>query len=172
MGSYRDSILRHEKEMNRIKAAIHETVKHRDKPQPHRDMWLKATAEYHNYRTSIDDWMRDISQSEIFDWEDARDFTFQYLSVDPVYHGSGYAKEMLVKKLKKCEFSLKEAEVLRILIIRRIQSGGQREFKKFCQLIPKIQTRAFCDEVTDLANAKDASVSSRGKIALRYLNDE
>ena len=171
MANYKDSILRHEKDVNRLHDAVHETFKHRDKSKSHRETWIKAAAQYRNHHSSIDDWIKDIERSEIFDWEDARDFTFQYFNVDPVYFGSGYTKEMLVRKVKKCELTRQEAETLRTLIVRRIQSGGQRDFKQFCKLIPKIQNTTFLDEVHTLANAKDKNVSSRAKIAMRRFND-
>ena len=169
MARYQDTIRRHSEEVNRLHAAVHETVKYRDKSQSHREEWLKAAALFRNHHSSIDNWMQEIEGSEICDWQNAREFVFQYLTVDPVYFRSGYAKEMLVKKLKKCVLTNEESQILRTLIVNRIQSGGQREFKKFCQLIPKIQNEAFNEEVIILANAKDSNVASRGKIALRYL---
>ena len=172
MAKYIDIVRRHEKEVNRLHAQLHETVKDRDKSQSHRDKWIKAAKEFREFRSSVNDWLKDIEKSELYDWKDGRDFTFQYLSADPIYFHSGYAKEMLVKKLKKCDFTKSESEVLRGLIINRVQSGGQREFKKFCQLIPKFQNKSFADEISLLASAKDKSVSSRAKIATRYLAKE
>lgn len=171
MADYKNRIVEHANEVNRLHSAIHETFEHRDKSPKHREEWKLACLQYRNHHTSIDDWIIDINRSEIFDWEDAREFTFQYLTVDPVYNNSGYTKQMLIKKLKKCEFTDVEAQVLRALIIKRIRSGGQGHLKMVCGLIPKIQNMAFNQEVLVLANAKDESVSLRGKIALRRLID-
>jgi len=70
---------------------------------------------------------------------------------------------------KKCEFTSIEAQMLRTLIIKRIQSGGQGHLKQICRLIPRLKNQDFNQEVKILASAKDQNVSLRGKIALRYL---
>lgn len=171
MANYRDGILRHEKEINRLNDAIHETVQLREKSQSHREKWIRAAAEFRNHHSSIDDWVEDIEQNEIFDWENAREFTFQYFEIDPIYFGSGYVKEKMVQKVKKCELTSKEAEIIRTLIIRRIQAGAMREFRRFCQLIPRVQNDAFYDEVEALANVNDKAVLNRARFALQYFDD-
>lgn len=108
MPDYRDSILRHEKEVNRLHGAIHETVKHREKSPSLLEKWIRAADEYRSHRSSIDDWLEHIRTSDISNWADAREFIFQYLEIDPVYNNSGYAKEMMVQKIKKCDLSEKE----------------------------------------------------------------
>lgn len=169
MANYLDRIRKHSDDVNRLHKAIHDTVKHRDKSESHRREWLKACSLFREHHSVINDWMQDIRREDIHDWQTARDFVFQYLTVDPIYFGSGYAKEMLIKKLKPCVFTKDEAQILRALITKRIRSGGKREFKSFCKLIPKFQDASFKEEVLILANAKDSNVSSRGKIAAQYL---
>ena len=92
------------------------------------------------------------------------------MEIDPIYNNSGYAKEMMVQKIKKCELTKKEAQILRMLIIERIRSVAWREFRRFCQLIPRIQNKAFIDEITTYAESKDDSVSRRTTFAMQYLS--
>ena len=172
MPNYSDSILRHEKEVNRLHGALHEAVKHRDKSPTLREKWIRAAAEYRNHHSSVNDWLEDIRTSEIADWADARDFVFQYMEIDPIYNNSGYAKEMMVQKIKKCELTKKEAQILRRLIIGRIRSVAWRDFRRFCQLIPRIQNKVFVDEITTYAESKDDSVSRRATFAMQYLSTE
>lgn len=169
MPDYSDSILRHEKEVKRLHDAIHETVKHRDKSSSLREKWIRAVNEYRSHYSSIDDWMERIRTSDIADWADARDFIFQYLAIDPVYNNSGYAKEMMVQKIKKCDLSEKEKQILRSLIIGRIRTVAWRDFRRFCQLIPRIQNQAFVDEIDIYVQSKDKSVSRRAKFAMQYV---
>lgn len=170
MANYRDSILRHKKEVNRLNGAIHETVKHRDQSPSLREKWIRAANEYHNHHSSIDDWLEQIRTSDIANWADARDFIFQYLEIDPVYNNSGYAKELMVQKIKKCDLSEKEKQVLRTLIIGRIRSVAWRDFRRFCQLIPRIQNQQFVDEIKVYAQSKDTSVSRRAILAMQYIS--
>jgi len=170
MADYRDSILRHEKEVNRLHGAVHETVKHRDKSPSLHEKWIRAANEYRNYHSSIDDWLGQIRTSDIADWQDARDFVFQFLEIDPIYKESGYAKELMVQKIKKCELSEKEKQVIRTLIIGRIRSVAWRDFRRFCQLIPRIQNQNFVDEIRVYAQSKDTSVSRRAIFAMQYIS--
>ena len=169
MPNYKDSILRHEKEVNRLHGAIHETVKHRDKSPSLREKWIRAANEYRSYHSSIDDWLEQVRNSDIANWADARDFIFQYLQIDPIYNNSGYAKEMIVQKIKKCELSEQEKQILRTLIIGRIRSVAWRDFRRFCQLIPRIHNKAFVDEISVYAESKDKSVSRRATFAMKYI---
>jgi len=169
MADYKDIIIQHANDVNRLYNALMENVKCRDKSQKDRENWIKSAHAYRNHHSDIDDWMNVIRQNGICDWENARDFTFQYLTIDPVYNNSGYAKQTLIKKLKKCEFTKLEADMLRTLILKRIQRGGQGHLKQVCRLIPRLQNQAFSQNVVILANSKDENVARRGEIALSKL---
>ena len=172
MSDYRDSILSHEKQVNLLHGAIHRAVKHRDKSPLLREKWIRAATEYRSHHSSVDDWLEHIRTSDIANWADARDFIFQYLEIDPIYNNSGYAKEMMVQKIKKCDLSEKEKQILRSLIIGRIRSVAWRDFRRFCQLIPRIQNQAFVDEISGYAESKDTSASRRAMFAMRYISSQ
>jgi hypothetical protein len=169
MPNYKEPILRHEKEVNRLHSELKNAVKYRDRSPSFRESWIRAAAEYRNHHSFVDDWIQDIRNSEISDWADARDFVFQFLEVDPIYNNSGYAKELMVQKIKACRLSEKEAAILRALIIKRIQTYAWRDFRRFCQLIPRIQNADFIDTLTHYAQVKDRDVSRRAKFAIQYL---
>ena len=77
---------------------------------------------------------------------------------------------MLVKFVKRLKFTASEKKIIRDLIIRRIENGGRREFKKFCQLIPRVQTSEFELELTELSTEKSPRVARRAEIAKSYLS--
>ena len=113
--------------------------------------------------------MDKIKDAEIEGWAEAREFIFSYFAVDPVYFGSGYTKEWLIRKVKALDFDESEKAVIRNLIVSRIHKGAMREFKHFCRLIPRIQNKSFSDDLNHLSDTKDSNVSSRARFALRYL---
>jgi len=169
MHNYKGEILKHEEDVNRLHTALHEAVKHRDRSPSLREAWIRAADAYRNHHSTIDDWVQKIRNSQIADWADARDFIFQYLEVDPIYNNSGYFKEIIVQKIKACDLSEKEAQILRALIIRRVKTLAWRDFRRFCQLIPRIQNTSFVNELTAYAQAKDKGVSRRAKFAMQYV---
>ena len=171
MPNYKDSILRHEKEVNRLHGALREAVRFRERSPSLREAWIRSANEYRNHHSSIDDWIENIRKSEIKDWADARDFVFQYLEIDPIYNGSGYAKELMVQKIKVCELSQKESETLRNLIIGRVRTFAWRDFRRFCQLIPRIQNDSFIRKLTVYTEAKDKNLARRAQFALQYVSN-
>lgn len=170
MANYRNIILNHEKEFNRLHKELHESVKHRDKSQSHRETWVRAADRFRSYHSVVNDWVHDIEVSDICDWADARDFIFQYIKIDSIYHHSGYTKELFFKKIKSCELTEKECQTLREVIIKRIHAGAYRDFRKLCRLIPRIQNDAFDEEVSMLTKAKAKSVSTRANFAANYFS--
>ena len=171
MTSYKDIILRHEKEINRLHKEIYDCLKNREKSPSHREMWQRAAANYRNYRSGVNDWLDEVMKNDLCNWSDGRDFVFQYLEIDPIYFRSGYVKEALIRKIKSCKLTKNEAEILRGLILRRIKAGARREFRKFCQMIPLVQNQTFADEIKKLTTAKDRDVSHRATFAMHYLTD-
>ena len=75
-----------------------------------RDTWIRAAADFRNYRSNIDNWLDIIEKNNLSNWIEARDFTFQYLELDPIYSRSGYTKEILVRKIKGLEFTDEETQ--------------------------------------------------------------
>lgn len=98
-----------------------------------------------------------------------RQFVFDFLSVDPIYFRSGYEKEKLLRLLKSLELTDEEKTVLRQIILRRVRNGALREFRRFCQFIPKIEDDAFISELREQAKSTDEQVKRRAAFALDYV---
>ena len=168
MAKYKDVITRHEKELNRLHLELKTKAKLRNNCTSSKEAWHRAASDFHNFRTSVNDWLERIENEKVCDWADAREFIFQYFAVDPVYFRSGYAKEMLIKKIKPCDINKQEAQTLRQLIIKRIKTKALRDFRKFCQLIPRIRTKEFHSEIEALSQVTDRYVAKRANFALKY----
>lgn len=169
LSNYRNLIQWHERDVNELHQAVTEACKLRDRSHQHYEIWRTAGTAFLEYRSPVNDWLDDIEKTDICDRPDARAFIFDYLDVDPMYFRSGYVKEMLARKVKRCDLKEAEREVLRRLIVKRIRKGALREFRRFCQLIPRIANAAFLRELSELSRASDPSVRHRAKFALRYL---
>ena len=170
MAKHISLIRRHETEMNELHQTLKDAYKSREHSSSKREDWQRLAARFRSYRSAVDDWLEDFEKRDTVDWEDGREFVFDYFKADPFYFRSGYATEMLVKFVKRLKFTASEKEIIRDLIIRRIENGGRREFKKFCQLIPRVQTSEFELELTELSTEKNPRVARRAEIAKSYLS--
>ncbi|MGF1463283.1 MAG: hypothetical protein ACFB2Z_08965 [Maricaulaceae bacterium] len=109
--------------------------------------WEDACSVFHSFRSEIDDYIDEVSAEMILQNIQIRKFVFDFLSVDPVYVRSGYAKENFLRLLKSLDLTDEEKAVLRQTILHRVRNSALREFRRFCQLIPKIQNDAFVAEL-------------------------
>ena len=169
MAKYLSLVRRHETTANELREAVRDTFNQRDRSKAKEKAWSQAASKSRNFRSAVDDWIEEFEQAKSIDWEDGREFVFDYLDVDPMYFRSGYIKETLLRFINKIELTANEAEIMRQLVLRRIMRGGKREFRQICRFIPKIQTRQFEAKITEFVSAKDASIAARARIAHSYI---
>ena len=156
--------------MNELQTRIHSTFKERDRSDAKKRAWQDACSDFHRFHSEIDTFLEDVTVTTVSEDKQIRQFVFDFLSVDPIYFRSGYEKERLLKLLKPLDLTDAEKAVLRQTIQRRIRSGALREFRRFCQLIPKIQTSEFVVELQAAAKSTDPQVQRRAVFALKYVN--
>jgi len=101
-----------------------------------------------------------------------RQFAFDYLVVDPQYFRSGYFVEKLLQKVKKLTLMETEKHILQELILKRIRTGAQRNFRKICRLIRLIETGGFYTQISGLAQASTPGVKRRAEFALQYCDQD
>ncbi len=171
MSDFKSQIARHRDKLNELHERIHTTSKVRDRSEAHKQTWEDACSEFHGFRSEIDNYFDEVSAETITEDNQIRQFVFDYLSVDPIYFRSGYEKENLLRLLKALDLTDEEKEVLRRTTLRRIRNGALREFRRFCQFIPKVQNDAFVGELRLEAKSSDVQVQRRAAFALEYVVD-
>ncbi|MBY6141881.1 hypothetical protein KUV26_20795 [Leisingera daeponensis] len=172
MSDFKSQIARHRDKLNELHERIHSTFKERDRSEAHKRTWEDACSDFHSFRSEINSFMDEVSSKRLSEDTQTRQFVFDFLSVDPIYSRSGYEKENLLRLLKPLELIDEEKEVLRQTILRRIRNGALREFRRFCQLIPKIKNEAFVSELRKEAKSTDAQIQRRAAFALEYVAEK
>ena len=169
MSDFKSQIARHRDKLNELHERIHSTFKERDRSEAHRRRWEDACADFHGFRSEIDNYMDEVSSEGLSEDKRIRQFVFDFLSVDPIYFRSGYEKENLLRLVKLLKLIDEEKDVLRKTILHRVRNGALREFRRFCQLIPKIENEAFVAELRKEAKSTDAQIRRRAAFALEYV---
>ncbi len=155
--------------MQALHQALHDAFKVRDQSPSRREAWHRAAQKFRDYRSEVDEFLDRIRDADIDGWAEAREFVFSYFAVDPAYFWSGHTKQWLIPKIRGLDLDEAEKSIIRDLIMGRIHNGAMREFRHFCRLIPRVQNKSFVDDLNHLSDARDLSVSSRARFALRYL---
>ncbi len=169
MTDYKSQIARHRDALNALQERIHTTFRMRDQSEARKRAWEDACSEFQSFQSQIDTLLNNISGDTVANDKGIRSFVFDFLSVDPIYYRSGYEKERLLKLVKALELTGHEKAVLRETIQNRVRNGALREFRRFCQLIPKIQTDDFVIELQTSAGCGDEDVRRRAAFALKYV---
>lgn len=169
MSDFKSQIGHHRDKVNELYRCIHSTFGARDRSEAHKRAWEDACSEFHGFRSEIDTYMDEVSAEAISEDKQIRQFVFDFLSVDPIYFRSGYEKEYLLRLLKSLNLTDGEKAVLRQTILRRVRNGALREFRRFCQFIPKIGNDAFIAELRAEAKSTDAQIQRRAAFALKYV---
>ena len=169
MTDFKSHVVRHRDTLNELQERIHATFKERDRSEAHERAWKEACSDFHGFQSVIDIILDEISAEAVSEDKQTRQFVFDFLSVDPIYFRSGYEKERLLRMLKALDLTDNEKVVLRQIIQHRIRNGALREFRRFCQLIPKIQSDEFVAELREAAHSDDADIKRRAAFALEYV---
>jgi hypothetical protein len=79
--------------------------------------------------------------------EEPHDLTpiLEFLRADPLFYGSGYEKEWLLRKLKNYPLTPKNKDALRAIILQRVDSNEQvrREFRYYVRLARVLDSLEF-----------------------------
>ena len=169
MSTFKQMIARHRDRCNELHKRVHEAHSKSHLSDVKKEEWQKAARDFRSFESEVDVLLHQASSPSIVDDPSLREFAFDYLSVDPMYFNSGYAKENLLKSIKNLEFSEGEKEVLQQTILRRVKNGAYREFKHFCRRIPVIVSDEFEGALRSLAASKDDDIKRRALFALKNL---
>ncbi|SHG80631.1 hypothetical protein [Marivita hallyeonensis] len=170
MPEYTSLIARHRDALNSLHGDVQVTFRTKTHSAKHEKDWKDACRAFQEFESEVDRILRTVNVQTICANEKIREFVFDFLSVDPIYFRSGYEKERLLRLLKPVKLTEFEKQTLRQIILRRIRTGALREFRKFCQMIPRIQTEDFLNDLRDAGHSGDQHVKRRARFALTYAN--
>lgn len=149
--------------------AIHTTYRRRDESPAAMDAWKKACRRAHQYASLIHGWLREIDRGGLSKSPELKDFAITFLEMDPMYFGSGYIKERLLRRLKSA--ILNEAEVARLtaVLVDAVRTRGRREFRYYCRLAAVLRPPEVLEESLRLVASPDGKTAARARMMLQYL---
>jgi hypothetical protein len=150
-----------------LHAKVHETFKNRNN---NIENWKKACNEFRSYSSKMDPLMEQIYAKEKYVDQDLLEFAICFMQVNPMFFRSGYAKEVILKKLKRSKFSELQAEKLRQILIDAVKNRGTREYRRYCRLAPVVLNTWFYDTLKHFAHGNVGAIRSRAELMLTYLN--
>jgi hypothetical protein len=92
-----------------------------------------------------------------------------FLEVDPWCFRSGYAKELIARRLRKVALTDEQRSRLGQVLIRAVDVGDRREFSEYCKLARAHATPALREQLTARLAADDAGVRRRALVMLASL---
>jgi hypothetical protein len=98
----------------------------------------------------------------------AIDRAIAYLLEDPRYHGSGYEKERLWRRLAHPALSGKQLVRLEQAALGHLQRRMTREFRAMARTMARIGTPRFWEQVRVATAAPERSVQRRASILAAY----
>ena len=119
-------------------ARVHETAAERDRPGG-MERWHAALHDLDQamrllYPPSFSDDVVRLRKGDLAAVETA----IRFLEADPYAFGTGYAKEDILRRLRRLDLSPKQRSRLVSVILRRVDQGDRREFRQYCLLAPAV----------------------------------
>ena len=100
--------------------------------------------------------------------EPAIDRAISYLVEDPRYHGSGYEKERIWRRLAQATLSKKQLARLQDAALAHLNRRMTREFRAMSHAMALVGAAAFWDDVKRAQGSTDRATSRRATILLAY----
>lgn len=164
--------------VNEAQAEVHvafaAVVNRNDEDDPRTKRWHDAIAAFRAaservYSDPLQQFDQGIKRVSEIDTVDMLDF----LEADPVFYGSGYMKEKLLRELKRRKMDSREVERIRAIIINIIRTPDHhREFSDYCRVATAVADERFRDEIESLARSRSTPIALRASCALMALDGE
>jgi hypothetical protein len=152
-------------------ALVHSTFRDRESSRAAWAAWSAAAAELHQVRSAFydedgpDTRAQDVRRGN----RDAVEKAVRFLEVGPRFFHSGYAKERLIRSLKKAPLTAAQVRRLRIALSRTLDEGG-RELAVWLQLAPRLDIEQVRRAVMERSRSSEPSVRRRAEWARQRLD--
>jgi hypothetical protein len=164
------SILRRAEMVQRSAEEINRTYPARGHSSEAYAAWQRATRQH---REALDAMYPDAFWADIrrlaAGEHDAVDPALTFLEADPWCFRSGYAKELLLKLLARHQLSPRESRRLERVLLRSVDAGDRREFKRACRLAAQNKTARLREELGHRLFSGDLGVARRALLMLTTL---
>ena len=162
--NHRELISSESRKLNHLHKEIGRHYLYRNKnPKP----WKLACKDFHAYQSPIDSYIDKIFGSVTEYDSELIEFSILFLELDPRFYRSGYIKEEILRKFRKLEFSKKDNQRLRIVLLNAVERRAGREFKKYCSLYPQVKDEELEATLINISK-NESSKGNRARLMLRY----
>jgi len=96
----------------------------------------------------------------------------RFLEKDEYKFGTGYAKELIWRNLKRVKLTDNQKQRLRKVAMTYLNKRMQREFWYMCRFIHLIADDTFRSQVKTLTESKDGKVRQRASLLYAYLQSD
>src|SRR4051812_19999705 len=156
--------------LNRASHAVHSTFAIRDSAPAAYAAWKAATEEAkaaHDAMYPRDLWEL-VAELKVGSHA-AVQFALRFLEVDPWCFRSGYAKELIARRLRKVEVTDEQRDRLGKVLIHAVDVGDRREFSEYCKLARAHAKPPVRVELKARLTADDAGVGRRALVMVTSL---
>lgn len=166
----RSSILARAGELARLHREVHRTFASRHESPRAMQAWRDAAAAFRVRGDPFEtERIRLRRPKEVAGDAKLRDFAITFLELDPMYFGSGYFKEEIVRRLKWEFLTPGERERLRAVALDAARHRGQREFRHYCRLARRVADPGLVAELEKIAEDTDGAARNRARKMLAVI---
>ena len=168
--SSREAILRQARILERTSAEVHRTAAARGDSAEASAAWKHAARRHREGFEAMypDAFWADVRRLAAGE-HDAVEPALVFLETDPWCFRSGYVKDELMRLLARHELTLAERERLESVLLRAVDAGDRREFRRSCRLAARIKTPDLRQELRRRLIVEDRGVARRALLMLTSL---
>jgi hypothetical protein len=164
------------RDVNEAQAEVHAAFKQvrnrNDSADPPTRRWLDAIQAFRAARArAYADALREVNGGEKRASEIGTADMLDFLEADPIFFGSGYMKQKLLRELKRRKLDQHEAKRLQAIILSVVRKNDhRREFLHYCRAAANVDDARFRAELEALEQSNEPHVSQRSNWVLAALD--
>jgi hypothetical protein len=141
---------------------LNSAVEERDRDADGRARWDEMAREWHEamgllYSPDFQESLERLRLGEA----DAIEPAIVFLEVDPWAFRTGYAKETILRYLKRATLDADQARRVRAVVLHAVDVGDRREFRGYCKLARRVVDDAFRSDLLTRMRSTDPGIARR-----------